>query len=122
MATPSFPSLTALATSKHPDGERQREYLFTKFENGAEETRARGSSARYKDITAIYRVPYADWVTILNFFDARKGGVEKFNYTHPKLGVVLVKFATDSLKWEVIADGQSASTWYQIEIHLRGQI
>jgi len=77
--------------------------LITKFESGKEQRRSKGSPKRKFQLKFEKQETPAD--EIYNFFKARKGKFEVFNWTHPRTGeVIKVRFGVDKLSREVFYD------------------
>lgn len=115
----TFPTLSPSAGIIHPRAEWEWPAITVVMENKLEQSRTITSSRRIREFSAIFTVNATDYQTIMEFWDARKGGVETFNYSHPHLGTAMVKFASEALEYTVVAGGDPA--WFRLEIRFRGQ-
>lgn len=72
-------------------GETPRQYdvIKTPYENGAVQRRLRSTTAR-RGYQFVHEVCSAAEVsTLVAFWEARKGGVEPFNFTDPRTGTIV---------------------------------
>lgn len=84
----------------------QYKTLISQFENGAEQRRAKRSSAitEYKLVYKTRR--QADLNTVTALFNSKKGALTSFTWTHPISGSTLtVRFKEDSLTYTNISYG-----------------
>lgn len=103
----------------HGEATYERASLTVTFENGWEESRARGSAGRWKEFVVLIRCNQYDMQIIFDFLDDRQVGVEKFTYTHPHWGTGTVKYASPEMVWKPIVNGDPI--WFEFEMRLRGQ-
>lgn len=112
--------VSALARFIHGEATYERPNLTVFFENGWEETRARGSAGRYKEFVVLVRCNQYDMQIIFDFIAVTlKVGVEKFTYVHPHWGTGTVKYASPEMVWKPIVNG--SPIWFEFEMRLRGQ-
>ena len=119
-AYPDFPTFdSGTAYVKYPEGEYEDPNIKTEFENGWEEIRPRGSDGRHSDLVAIWKLREDAFSTLMTFLRGQRLEANRFFYFHPYLGRALVRYASDKLKWKMVADGHPA--WFEVELHMRGQ-
>jgi uncharacterized protein (TIGR02217 family) len=78
----------------------QYETIISQFENGAEQRRAKRSSAVIEYKLVYKNRSQVDLDTILALFNAKKGALTSFTWTHPISGSTLtVRFKEDSFSY-----------------------
>lgn len=75
---------------------KQKGQIRTEFENGAVQSRARATSARWVFLLGWKALGQTDYATLCTFFDNNMAGT--FNWTHPVTSMVyVVRFSEDQL-------------------------
>ena len=78
----------------------QYKTLISTFENGAEQRRAKRSSAITEYKLVYKNIDSTDLATITNLFDTKKGAFSSLSWTHPITNSTLVvRFKDDSLTY-----------------------
>lgn len=94
---PTFPTLSARAAMRYPGETREYPALSFVADNRVTAVRSNAHAARWDEIKVQATLSAADVTLIFNFFDARKGKVETFDFVHPTLGTLTVRFKEEKL-------------------------
>jgi hypothetical protein len=126
---PDFPTL-ASAKFRHSDPTYEHPNYTLKYENGVTDSRAITSTGRWSRMPVSIVVSTAvnadfsnDFQTLMEFFQARKLGVDLFYYTHPFLGRGLCKYnsqdGNDKITPHIEINGNPM--WFRFDLILEGQ-
>lgn len=78
--------------------------LTTEFESGKKQKRLKGPDTGKRTWGLKFKKDEVDAVNIYDFYKARKGSYETFNWEHPRTGETIeVRFVEDELSMEALA-------------------
>lgn len=123
MAT--FPTLSSTSSVRYVDASYVWRQAEIRFDDGVKQVRALDDDRHVNRFRVAFMVNQADFDTIQTFLNARKYGFEAFDFVHPHLGTVSVRYAGNdgsdpsTFEWEYALRG-SHGNWYGFEIEFEG--
>ena len=117
---PTWPStFSTRAAFRYPGETREHPALTFVADNRVMAARSIVAASRWDEIKVQATLTQADVDVLYTFFDARKGLVETFTYTHPTLGSITARFKESKLpRARLIKGTHSLPDLYEIEFTL----